>query len=383
LIAAVGHDLRQPMTAAALHLGIVAQRLGTDDLTGARSQIDKAEQAMASLGGTLEHLLTSARYDGGAAPMHLEWLDLKGVLFPLVDNVSVLARHRNVEFRLRLPTARVQIRTDRMAFERMVSNLLDNALKYAEPRGGRPARVLLAAHARADHALIEVIDTGPGIPEESASRIWEPYTRIEHSAGDRTPGLGLGLFLVRRMSEQLPGHRVRMRSAPGRGARFTIELPARRASRTDDEDVPSGLSADNPDTASLWGACVLLIEDDRDVRLSLEQLLTEWGVIVLAAPNMSQAQAALVDSERLVDAVISDYHLPGGVSGLQALSSLRSSLGYSFGAIIVTGDSDLARIHAQAGRDTIVLRKPLSAPALLAPLVRAVAVGSAREPSPV
>jgi signal transduction histidine kinase/ActR/RegA family two-component response regulator len=376
LIAAVGHDLRQPITAASLHMEVMGRRLVAKDLEGALKQSLKAQEALGTLGGTLEHLLTSARYDIGVEPISAEWIDLSATLGPLLDSFALQADRMGVEFRIRGPRTPVQMHTDRKSFERIVSNLLDNALKFSRPFRERRAAVLCGVRLTAGAVLIEIVDTGPGISAQDQSRVWEPYSRLEQDGGDRQGGLGLGLFLVRRLSEQLPDHQVLLRSVPGKGTRFVLRVPARYAHEEALFTAEATPDLTGPDASILWGSFVVLIEDDRQARESMVQALSEWGVMVVAASGVQQLEVELTESERLVDAIVSDYHLPAGRSGLDAIETLRQTLGYSPHAIVVTGETDMSSITARVGRDTIVLQKPLSGALLKASLVRAVAASA-------
>jgi CheY-like chemotaxis protein len=124
------------------------------------------------------------------------------------------------------------------------------------------------------------------------------------------------------------------------------------------------------------GAYVLLLEDDRLTRDALSEWLHEWGVMVLAAVTPKELLALHADSERMVDAIICDYRLPGGLHGFAAIETLRSVLGYAPSAILITGEPDLSVLLPAAGSDTIVLQKPLSTDSLHGALTRAVAVAN-------
>jgi CheY-like chemotaxis protein len=127
-----------------------------------------------------------------------------------------------------------------------------------------------------------------------------------------------------------------------------------------------------PDVSDLRGAYVLLLEDDRDTRLSIAELLCEWGVLVTAASTVSELATIDVEGERSIDAIVCDFRLAGGVTGIDAIAGLRARLGYAPHGVLITGVPDIAPLRARAGPETTVLHKPFTPEALAQPLLRAV-----------
>jgi signal transduction histidine kinase len=374
LIAAVSHDLRQPMTAAVAHLDLLQSRLDRDDRAGAITQAGRAATAVGVLGETLDHLLTAARYDSGTESIRIETVDLAPMLRRLRDDYQPDARSRQLELRLRLPRRRVLVRTDVHSLQRVLGNLVSNGLKFTD-RADRPGRgVIVRARYRDNRCRIDVVDTGLGIAPEHRDLVWEPYVQINNAERDRQRGLGLGLFLVRRIVEQLPAHRVTMHSRLGRGSRFSVELPAMTLAappvpplRGQPDDRQAVL-----DRSALRGAYILFLEDDHETRLSLQELFDEWGLLYASGGTMRELLSSHEDSDRLVDAIVCDYRLPGGMTGAQCIEQLRERLGYAARAIVITGESDLDAVRARLGPDTVVLHKPFATSALAAPLVEAI-----------
>lgn len=371
LIAAVSHDLRQPMTAAFAYLDVLRSRLSRDDLAGARAPAGKVQSSLAMLGATLDHLLTVARYESGTEALDIKVTELRPLLADLYAAYVPEAEKRGVRLRVRLPRQMPLLTTDARSIHRVLSNLIANAIKFTDSRddGGG---VLVAARFRGDRCRIDVFDTGIGIAPESVADIWKPYVQLNNVERDRERGLGLGLFLVQRIVEQLPGHAIEMDSRPGRGSRFTITVPATRLY------APSPMRPQEPppsvtlDLEPLAGACVLVLEDDRDTRLSIVELLDEWRIESTAAATMTELLARHGDSERMVDAIVCDYRLAGGTNGIDAIASLRGRLGYAPHAVLVTGEPDIAPLRARAGPETTVLHKPFAPEALARPLLKAV-----------
>lgn len=163
-----------------------------------------------------------------------------------------------------------------------------------------------------------------------------------------------------------------MSSRLDRGSRFTLYLP------TEERGAPSGQCLVNTsyrehvDLASLHGAYVVLLEDDRETRMALVQMLESWGGIVASAATMHELLCDEQDSDRMVDAIICDYRLSSGTNGIDAIAALRERLGYAPHAVLITGEPDIAPIRARAGPETTVLHKPFPPDSLARPLIRAV-----------
>lgn len=373
LIAAISHDLRQPMAAAVAHLDVARSRLKADDLERAREPAERAEAALTMLGTTLDHLLTAARYDSGTEALDIRPLELRPLLRDLYGGYVGEADKRGVELRVRPPRSPVVLQTDARSIQRVLSNLVANAVKFTHSDDTRAGRVLIAARMRGDRCRIDVFDTGIGVAPEAFEEIWKPYVQLNNVERDRERGLGLGLFLVGRIIEQLPDHTVTMASVPGRGSRFTVTVPA----VTVDAYVPMAPAVPEamplPDLSPLRGAYVLLIEDDRDARTAVARLMAEWGVRVTAGVSLSEVLEKEADSDRTVDAIVCDYRLAGGANGIAAIAELRRQLGYSPAAVLITGEPDIEPLRVRAGPDTTVLHKPFRSEALMRPLLRAVA----------
>ena len=360
------------MTAALSYLEVVRNRLARNELELARGPTEKAVASLTMLGATLDHLLTAARYDSGTEALDIIYVELGPLLRDLYEGYITEAEKRGVRFRVRLPKQSLILTTDSRSVHRVLSNLIANAIKFTDPAGDGGGGVLVAARLRGDLCRIDVIDTGIGISPEHLDEIWKPYTQLNNVQRDRERGLGLGLFLVQRIVEQLPEHTISMASRPGHGSRFTLTVPAARL-----QSRPTGGGLDvepieMPDVSDLRGAYVLLLEDDRDTRLSIAELLCEWGVLVTAASTVSELATIDVEGERSIDAIVCDFWLAGGVTGIDAIAGLRARLGYAPHGVLITGVPDIAPLRARAGPETTVLHKPFTPEALAQPLLRAV-----------
>jgi signal transduction histidine kinase len=372
LIAAVSHDLRQPMSAAVAHLDVLHLRLERGDLEGAGLQAAKAQAAVAVLGTTLDHLLTAARYDSGTEALRVELTELAPLLKDLYEAFAPEAAERGIDLRVRMPRDRVLLDTDRRSIHRVLSNLISNAIKFTDRRPDRRGGVLVTARLKGRVCRLEIVDTGIGIQPEDADEIWKPYVQLNNVERDRERGLGLGLYLVQRIVEQLPGHAVGMRSKPGRGSRFTLTVPGCRLDGSGEAAPPVVGPVVRADVSQLFGAYVMILEDDLDARVSLGMLLGEWGLLVDSGATLGQLFDGDAEPERLVDAIVCDYRLAAGVNGIDAIASIRNRLGYAPHAVLITGEADIAPLREMVGPNTTVLHKPFSSDALAGLLLDAV-----------
>jgi|LakMenE01Jun11ns_1017448.scaffolds.fasta_scaffold9950527_3 signal transduction histidine kinase len=375
LIAAINHDLRQPMTAAVMHLDLLSRNLERNDLHGATDQTRKARTAIDLLGGSLDHVLNVAGDERDIDNFHPEYVDVVMLLRTLLNTYSPQAERLGLRCRIRLPLTPLTILSNRQSLFRVIGNLVDNAIKFTPAKPDWAGGVLIAASVRDGACRIEVIDTGIGISPEKIDEIWLPYRQLNSNQQDRMSGLGLGLFLVRRIVEKLPGHKISVSSRIGRGTRFTLTIPYEPAPYGSVKAIQPWTTEHRLDDAAfelLKGAYVLLLEDDREARVAISDLLEDWGVIVSSGPSMETLKASHDGSDRIVDAVVSDYALQSGLNGLDAFESIDAWLGYSPKRVLITGADLTGNPRILASPSITVLRKPFAPSALAVQLLAAV-----------
>ena len=348
-LAAASHDLRQPLVTIGLLVGLAREQVRTGPLDALMGRVDQAVGAMERL---LSGLLDLSRFEAGAVQPHPEALPLGEIFAAIAASEQVHANHKGLRLRLR-PTA-LHVRSDRVLLERILRNLVANALRYTS-RGG----VLVAARRRGDQVRIEVRDTGIGVAPEHQQAIFEEFVQVQAPARGSTLGMGLGLAIVRRSATML-GHRIGLVSTPGRGSCFWVELPCVPAAAT----ALAARAAPAPQPTQLAGRRVLVIDDEETVRDAIRDRLEAWGAEVRAFADLESLQRWLGEGrEAAPELVLSDYRLRQG-DGLLAIEMIRKRFG-AVPSVLVTGDSaprDLARLHAAGVR---VLHKPFRTEALL------------------
>ncbi|MGD8511049.1 MAG: PAS domain-containing protein, partial [Gammaproteobacteria bacterium] len=349
-LAAASHDLLQPLNAARLFTSALVQRDHDEQILRAVDRIDSSLRAAEEL---LTTLLDISKLDAGALEPKVTDFSIKDILDGLSTEFGALAREQGLGLRM-VPCA-AAVRSDRRFLRRILQNYLSNALRYT-PSG----KVLLGCRRRNGSLRIEVWDTGPGIPEDKLSEIFEEFRRLQPKDQRGEKGLGLGLAIVRRMGQALE-HRVEVRSWPGRGSVFSVEVPRahklRRPPRT-----PSS-RARTP--AALDGVLVLCVDNQPSILEGMTQLLNGWGCEVLTAVGTRDALATVDERSRCPDVLLVDYHLDDGDNGLSTMAAMRERYGEIPGIVITADHGDDVRSAARS-MGYNVLRKPVRPAALRA-----------------
>ena len=361
-LAAASHDLRQPIHA----LGLYLAALEIDQLTPKQQAIalrmSASVSAMDAMFGTL---LDISRMDAGVLTAHVEPCDLAPLMSRLVEEFAPTAREKRLRLRLHLGShpAGWRAQTDTVLLERILRNLIGNALKYTH-RGGVLVGLRLRGGATRQWR-IDVWDTGIGIAEGEQARVFEEFYQVGNPERDRANGLGLGLAIVRRLAD-LMDLSLTLDSVPGRGSRFALEIPATT------RPIPQRGESRRP--GSLAGVVVAVLEDDREVRQGMQTLLAHWGCVACDGADAHEIGARLREiGVQAPDAVVADYRLRDDRSGLVEVAALQHAWGVEVPALLVTGDSAPEAIAALHASRHDWLSKPVSA-ARLRSWLQAVAV---------
>lgn len=234
--------------------------------------------------------------------------------------------------------------TDPALLERLLRNLLSNALKYTES-----GSVSLACHRDADRWLLEVRDTGRGIPPAEQARVFEEFYQLDNPERDRSKGLGLGLAIVRRLCDLLEIE-LQMDSTPGVGTRFSLDLTVVQAQQS--ESGPKQTIAAPP-----AGLRVLVVDDEEAVRLGMSSVLSEMGLVVRSADSSAGAVALLAEFEPQL--VLADFRLRGDDDGLSTIRALRRQLP-GLPALLISGDTAPSRLREARAAGVPLLHKPVA-----------------------
>jgi len=352
-LAAASHDLRQPIHALGLYLGTLRQR-ALD--AGTREIVDRMHGSLSALDSLFNALLDISRIDAGAVVPQPRVFDLAALLHRLGDEFAAEAAARDLRFVVRTSGAsvvasRVHVLSDPLLVERVLRNLLANALKYTREGGVILSARLRCAGLAAPVWRVEVWDSGPGIAADERERVFDEFYQGGNPGRDRRAGLGLGLSIVRRVTRLLRAPLV-LDSRPGHGTRFALDLPA------SDEPV----TATHPtatEAPALAGIAVAMIEDDAEVRDAMRHLLQGWGCRVVDGADADEVLGRAANERPA--AIVADLRLADGRDGVREIARLRAAFGADVPALLVSGDSAPDRVRLMQDSGLPWLAKPVPA----------------------
>ena len=341
-LAAASHDLRQPIHALVLLLDVLKRHANTPPVAKA---VDAMESALDGLNRLLSSILDVSRIDAGVVVPLMQSVDVGGLVQRICAEYALLCRQKSLRLRCRCKPS-LLVRTDAVQIERILRNLIENAIRYTD-RGG----LLVATRRRGDRLRIDIVDSGIGIPTDKLEHIFEEFYQVGNPSRNYQEGLGLGLAIVRRLAT-LIGADVQVRSREGRGTCFTVTAPIDGAS-IDEMSTPSATAA------VVTGRRIMVIEDNPKIRIGLELLLESWRCDVLGAKS---GEEALVIGEKegwRFDAIIADHRLGPGLSGTATAVEIGKRSGRSIPTLIVTGDTAPERISEIHSSGFEVMHKPV------------------------
>ncbi len=345
-IAAASHDLRQPLHA----LNLFVAQLRSEPDSAERSRLaGRIEEAAASMNELFESLLDMSKLDAGALQPDVSDYPVQPLLTRIETNFAGAAREKGL--RLRIMPSEAWFRSDFILLERVLLNLVSNAVRYTE-RGG----VAVGCRRRGDHLRIDVWDTGPGIPEERQRIIFDEFVQLDGQTLNRSGGLGLGLSIVERLGRLL-GHPIEVRSWPERGSRFSVIVP-RAAARA--EATAGNAATFQTILEPLRGKRILVVDDDPLVLDGMSGMLRSWGCDVAGARSEEAAVALMTMQAREPDLIISDLRLGGGRSGIEAIERLRSKLNTETPAFLISGDTAPEALQEARAGGYHLLHKPVA-----------------------
>ena len=342
-LAAASHDLRQPIHAQGLFLEVLGKTALDAKQQNLLANIQSATDASAEM---LHSLLDYSRIEAGVVTPQPQAFPLQNLLNKMERELAGLANAKGLVYRSR--DTRAMVHSDLALLELILRNLISNAIRYTEHGG-----ILVGCRTRGSQLLLEVWDTGIGIHLAHQQAIFDEFHQLGNPERDRKKGLGLGLAIVRGLT-QLLQHPLQLKSRPGRGSVFRLTLP--RLQGPVSTSTPTHTSA--MACGKLPAATVLLIEDDDIVRSSMGMLLHSWGCRCLEAESLEQALQLLGTARP--DLLISDYRLRDQKSGTDAIRAVRAALGQDIPALLLTGDTAPARLREASDSGLPLLHKPVS-----------------------
>jgi len=341
-MAAASHDLRQPLVPIKLFAELLdAEIRGTPQ----GPLVRKLRSAVQSLDDLLNKMMEFSRLEAGVVHTRSERVRLGEVLKRFHQEFGPVAEAKGLE--LRWVDSSIVVRTDRVLFELILRNLVENAIRYT-----KNGRVLIGCRWMKGRVRLCVYDTGVGIPIDQHHDVFTEFFQGDAGNTDRRVGLGLGLATVERLSKllEIP---VEMTSIPGKGSCFSVTLPRTGERRA--QLRPTNVKQ-LPDPGFLK---ILLVDDDPEVREGVVAALLRRGWEPLVATNVEEAIEA-VESEGIPDAIVTDLRLNPNQCGLDAISAVHKITGTNIASVIITGDASHHRLPEAMSSPWPILVKPFS-----------------------
>lgn len=343
-LAAASHDLRQPVHA----LRLFADSL-RDEVAGhprAEILLGRIQASIDATSAMFDALLDISKLEAGVIVRNVSDFPVQTLLARLETMFTPVAVERGLRYSV--VASRAWVRSDPALLDRVLQNLVSNALKYTREGG-----VVVGCRRRRGCVSIEVWDTGPGIAPEHRDEIFQEFVQLDNPARDSGRGLGLGLAIVERIARLLE-HPLNLRSTPGRGSVFAVEVPRALPAPVQEPPVQA------PAEAAFHGVRVGVIDDEAAIRDAMEELLGRWGCTVSAAASAAELLGRLKRDKRGIDLLVCDYRLEGGGSGLDAVEQVRRAMRRPVPAVFVTADTAADRLKEAHASGYELLHKPVS-----------------------
>jgi signal transduction histidine kinase len=346
-LATATHDLRQPLHALGLYVALLSERSAAKR----REAVAGIEMSLSGVNVLFDRLLDISKLDAGVVNPKWETFPAAHVLRHIETTFAGWAREKNLA--LHIVPSNAWVRSDAVMLAQIVGNFAQNAIRYT-----KTGKVLVGCRRRGDRLRIEVWDTGPGIAPDQQQNIFSEFYRIQRADGDHT-GLGLGLAIVDRLCRLLD-HPIEVKSVPGKGSCFAVAVPMVAPA----QDVAAPQPAPQPHAIAADNKLIVVIDDDPLVLDGMGSLIKSWGCGVVTGANESAVLDGLSRYGALPDAIISDYRLRNGKTGIEAIERLREAMAAPIPAFLMSGDTDLDVVRQAEASGLALLHKPIE-PAVL------------------
>ena len=341
--AAASHDLRQPLHAMGLFASALVEKVRDPEVINVVNSINASVEALEAL---FNELLDISKIDAGVIQPNPSNFAVQALFDRIKTDLEPEAKEKALRLRF-VPTRRA-IRSDPILVERIIRNLVGNAIRYTR-RGG----IVVGCRARMGRSWIEVWDSGVGISSVEQEKVFEEFYQIGNAERDRRKGLGLGLSIVKRLAHLLDSE-LRLDSQTDRGSVFRVSFLPGTAPALTTSVGPATIAP-----AGLDGALIAVIDDEASVLEGMRVLLSGWGARVIGAGSLNEAKAMLDTDSDAPHLIVADYLLREGANGLDAIAALRDHFGMSIPGILVTGNTS-PELSANATRDGVhILSKPV------------------------
>ncbi|TAK93764.1 MAG: response regulator [Aquabacterium sp.] len=365
-LAAASHDLRQPVHALSLFVGALRQnpsKAQSDLILG------HVGTAVDNLGAMFNALLDISKLDANLLQPKWQQVDLRPLMARISAEHTVLAQAKGLSLRTNLSDdVGLFVRTDPILLERVLRNLLSNAIRYTVQ-----GRVLIRARVRAGRVELVVADTGCGIAPSRREEAFEEFVQLHDAERDPEQGLGLGLAIVRRLVSLLE-LRLVLRSRPGRGTVFVLHLPQTlHEADAPSPSVPSAEPSAINQVGLRTGDVVIVIDDNVAIQLAMRTVLSAWGCEVYTAASAQGLMPQLMHLRQAPSLLLCDSRLSDGEDGVTAIAQIREAFNHDVPAILITGDTGPERLREAVASGLPLLHKPVTQAHLQDAIARVIA----------
>ena len=346
---AANHDLRQPLASLKI---LIYNCMAEDDEEHRADLLHAMDVSVSIMEDLLGALLNIGQLDAGQVTPRVTTFQISTLFERLEVQFGHQARDKGLDFQL-VPS-KLAVVSDRALLERIMSNLVSNAIRYTET-----GSVIIECRSEGKFAILEVRDTGCGIADEHKEAIFNEFFRVADEQIRHKHSLGLGLNITKRLADVLE-HPITVQSELGKGSVFTIKVPTGDVWHSDigEPEINERIGGE------FMGLTALVLEDDENLREALIELLERWGIVVYNLNEFDNMPAYFESLDTAPDFIISDFRLHGGVEGTEIVHKARECIGADCPAIVVTADTNPELIGSIRNDGFPVLIKPVSPPSL-------------------
>ena len=344
-LAAASHDLRQPVHAMSLFVAA----LRAHEMNGeARGLLDHIETSVRALSGLFGGLLDISRLDAGVVEVRRAPFAIQPLMERVCKDYQAEAAKKGLRLRVR-PT-RAFLDSDPILFERILRNIVANAVAYTD-RG----KIIVGSRRRGSGLRVQVWDTGRGIEPAEQQRVFQEFYQIGNPERDRTRGVGLGLAIVKRLTTLLE-HPLELRSVAGKGTGFSIDVPLASALAGATRDGQTGRVARIAHGSGL----VLVVDDEAAIQIAMKSVLQSWGYSVIAAGSFAEMMERIATVTVVPRLIVCDYRLRENETGSAVIERLRNEYNDEIPGMLITGDTAPDRLKEAQASGYLLLHKPVS-----------------------
>ena len=327
LLAAIGHDVRQPLTAAIGYLDILQKSYAMREEKEEANYLSHATESVRLIGSTLDHALALGRLNQTKCDLAVAKVDMIALLDRLAATLQLEAKAKKVDLQIDIPHGYVDVRSNTGALWQILLNLTSNAIKYSAAKGVPGRRVLVHCRVRGGVCRIRVADNGIGVSRLHREMVWQPYYQVAESERRANDGLGLGLFLVRNAVDLLENHRISLKSSLGRGSVFSLTLPGCARAVTSWVEEGTGKLFGAVSLEHVFGSYVLIYDTCQTDLRELLELFSEWGVVSEVRTNFSDVEEAIKSDDRGIDIVLLIHEFASYSEMNEIIKEMRSIVG--------------------------------------------------------